>query len=798
MLTTERGRLLLAGGLLALATLVVFHPLTRHPTDLLVGSHPQGLNDVTTQFLSYRDFPAANYRVDGELPTWNRFGLFGAPWLGNPQSALIYPGHWLFAVAPAAWAISWLVVAHHFWAGLGAYALARRLGADGSSAIVSGVVFLAAPFLLAQTGEGHATQVMLVAWTPWAFVAYERFRGRERYGFAALACILAVCFFCGHVQECFYLVVILTLFLAADLVYPRESGAGRVELARGWIVLGLIVIGLVATELLPNAIYTRQAVRAEGITAAEAGRISMGFANAIQLVDPLALGGAEDYRGPGGYFWETLCYFGVAPLGLAIACLALRGGDRAVRGWALVVLGTLLFSLGADTPLFAVLHRWVPGFSLFRSPSRALFFTSLAVAVLAGLGVQGVVAAVRDGQARNSRFAAAALLAAAVAGVCVAIAQPQLPGAWGQVDLVKTLVLFSAASLSVGLLVSLVAVNRSPAWAIAAIAAVCLVDFSLLSARLLNTVPQVGVRRDSELVQALLADPNRQRVLAPQQLLSDREAWSRGVEKVRRYEPVPLTRAVSMIVGLAPRANPETELTGFSDLRPAAYRKQLLDLCGVTHMVVESSEPQPIPGWEIVQRGFVPAEFTVRGGEADRRPYVLYRNTAAMPRAFVVGDAQILTGGHAKALGDLQPRREVLVEHDVLPAGPRSEYRTARVTSRTGEHVAIEAELDRPGYLVLTDMYYSGWTATVDGKDSPIHSANVAFRAIALDAGSHRVEFTYRPAGFQIGAIVTALTLVGLLFSSSRSAPRPAANPTPAATPSPELAARLNPSRSTT
>jgi len=65
-----------------------------------------------------------------------------------------------------------------------------------------------------------------------------------------------------------------------------------------------------------------------------------------------------------------------------------------------------------------------------------------------------------------------------------------------------------------------------------------------------------------------------------------------------------------------------------------------------------------------------------------------------------------------------------------------------------------------PGYLVLTDTFYPGWRAYVDGVETPIYQANYLFRAVPLNAGDHEVRFVYRPKSFAVGA---ALSLTFLL-----------------------------------
>ena len=69
----------------------------------------------------------------------------------------------------------------------------------------------------------------------------------------------------------------------------------------------------------------------------------------------------------------------------------------------------------------------------------------------------------------------------------------------------------------------------------------------------------------------------------------------------------------------------------------------------------------------------------------------------------------------------------------------------------------------QPGYLVLTDAYYPGWTATVDGQPAEIERADIMFRAVKVPAGQHRVELRYQPQSFSLGLLISIGTVVVLV-----------------------------------
>jgi hypothetical protein len=78
------------------------------------------------------------------------------------------------------------------------------------------------------------------------------------------------------------------------------------------------------------------------------------------------------------------------------------------------------------------------------------------------------------------------------------------------------------------------------------------------------------------------------------------------------------------------------------------------------------------------------------------------------------------------------------------------------------DHVVIDAALKNDGFVVLTDTYYPGWYAYIDGKPTEILRANYLFRALAVPTGHHHISFSYEPLSFRIGMI---LAIAGVVLS---------------------------------
>jgi hypothetical protein len=144
-------------------------------------------------------------------------------------------------------------------------------------------------------------------------------------------------------------------------------------------------------------------------------------------------------------------------------------------------------------------------------------------------------------------------------------------------------------------------------------------------------------------------------------------------------------------------------------------------------------------------------------------PLWLYEVKRAIPRVYVVSavEHEIDPGKTLERLAseDFNALATVLVDEPVSLGDKGGVQGEARILEYENHLVNIQASLDRPGILVLADSFYPGWNAYVNGRQEKIYRANLFFRAVALSAGTHSVEFRYEPRSFAIGRAVSIVTL---------------------------------------
>ena len=229
------------------------------------------------------------------------------------------------------------------------------------------------------------------------------------------------------------------------------------------------------------------------------------------------------------------------------------------------------------------------------------------------------------------------------------------------------------------------------------------------------------------------------------------------------------------------------------------------DLWGSRYFIVPG-----VTRWDDANRGIAPflpdtkpiypdpSAFKGPGGAAAQEKWArsedvqILRNRTAYPRAWVVHDARFkppVVGLGRKArdetmqeilFGDdlfwrdatrtvYDPKRLAWIEtvdpaalSEFLTRTPPNPLETVKVTEQTSDRTVLEATLEHAGLVILADVFYPGWTLTIDDKPAPIYRGNRLMRAAAVRAGKHRLVYQYQPTSFRVGLILSALALVVL------------------------------------
>jgi len=145
-------------------------------------------------------------------------------------------------------------------------------------------------------------------------------------------------------------------------------------------------------------------------------------------------------------------------------------------------------------------------------------------------------------------------------------------------------------------------------------------------------------------------------------------------------------------------------------------------------------------------------------------------NLRAMPRAWLVPEVisakpnQVLEAIQSSRLPDgrtYKPNQVALVEAPLMFKAQNPDLAaTAEIISLSNSQIEIQTDSTSPAFLVLSDVYYPGWRATIDGKPTPIFQTNYVLRGVQVPHGNHRVTFEFNPVSFHLGLGVSSASLV--------------------------------------
>jgi hypothetical protein len=777
-----------AAAALALLPLVVFLPAALLRVVFYFG-------DLQGYFYPYHVLPAALIR-QGELPLWNRYAFSGIPLLADGQTALFYPPNWLFFVLGGGAALNYDILIQFSIAGVAMYLLLRVFGLWRLPACFGAAAYMFCGCLSARvihlsilSGAALLPLVLLCverALRAWRGPAPTSFRARWFVASAVVVCLQA---FAGHPQVPVYTAMALGLMaLFRGVEYWQDSGRLSWLYRLPATVAGvyLLGIGLAAVQLAPWAELGAWSTRAAGISFNLVFSTSMGRSDwflqlfpylygsfrvgpyADQLIDP-----ALSVR-----FLEHSAYIGMLPLGLAAYSLLGLPTSRAaetsgrsayysVTFFAVLAVLGLLLAMGWATPLAHLVFR-LPVVGKLRAVERAMVLVDFAVAGLAAFGLQRLVESGRS-PARYRRWSLAVIgagLSVVPAGIVLLAPHPWFqralrlpPEAVANLNphrlnaVVPLLTAFAAAAILLWWS------RRSVSRVTLAIAVgLLLLDLGGYAALYHPTTDPRYYGQPPDVLSAFAgeAEPYRKATFLPTHSL---DAYAQRAL---------LGLSWGMVYGIE-------DINGFNSLQTRRYTDYLIGpdegdvsygLLGDDRLLRRES---PILSSLNVRYLLARPGTSLRVGSGYRRVWenaevIVYENMLAYPRAFFAGSVQAMIDAAAilrvVTADGFDGRRLALVEAADTPAVSAGSDQDRVTVNELGTNgMSLTCSAASPRFLVLSEMYFPGWQATVDGVPTQIYRTNYLFRGVVVPAGRHTVTFAYRPSSVLIGAGISGLAL---------------------------------------
>ncbi|MEA2567400.1 MAG: hypothetical protein QOD49_2577 [Actinomycetota bacterium] len=705
-----------------------------------------------------------NQLRSGQIPMWDSSRFLGVPYAADPSMGTFYPPNWLYAVgsvpviATVIWAatvLASLLLAFWFLSLLRLHPFAAALGA---------IAWTFGGFMTAW-GTGDAVLGAAV-WLPMALGGLELARrGAIARGVTISGLALALSALAGQPQVAYYVWVATGIWAlgstGAAMLRARRSHPGAVgkELARGvGTAAGAFVfgLGLASVQILGTLEYAGQLARQKETVATLLGsRIPAALAKTLLIPDFFGNPVNRNYSFPATYYTEAALYAGVVTLPLAAAGI-LHRNRRLSLSFGLLALAGAGAAFG--TPLLHLLFLDVPLLARFGGINHMVLLMDAGLAGLAALGLDALIS--RTPGSSRVALRGCALLAVAVAVLAVSRWGTNVSAGYVAARGLRGIALLALAGTL------LVLARRSPE----ALRAACLglvglvgVDLWLFGFGYHAFQPNTPVLSTTPEVQYLATEPDSRPRYAQtgSEQLPLNASMVLGLYSVNGYDPL-RPASLDRLLDLASPSAGGDSLLPFPAMVSLASQPPVLDLLGVHSLTAPNGGVEP----------GVPA-FTGR--------FTIFDEAGAFPPAFVAtcwataSDDEALARMRTMTSAGL--RSTALVTAASVPQGlPPSPAScdagpAVTLTRYDPQDVAMTVPASsRGGLVVLTDQWYPGWTATVDGRDAPILRVDTALRAVAVGPGSHTIEYRYAPRWPLTGLCITALTaaLIGVVHARRR------------------------------
>jgi len=787
--------------------LLFFSKLLVHPSSVLYSDH----SDLLAFQLPLERFLVGSWHATGETPLWNPYSFAGIPLVHDIQATAFYPLHLPLRLLPEAKvgaALSWSIVVHVLVAGWSMYSYARSQNLTRTGATIAALGYMfAGKWMLHLLLAGHSMFIG-IAWLPLVALGLERSIRRGSLVSATWAgAAFAMIVLATHPQLTFYAGLFLAVWtlgtaleLAGFLGAEGSRSWRRTGLALGrWLVLGawlaLVAVGLAAVQLLPTFEAVRWTSRsAVGITPTLVVDLMLSF---LGLVGPAVRGM------PTSFAWEGRSGLGVLWITAALLAPFLVRSGR-VRYQSCVCLAMIVFAITGGLILGGL-----PGFRLFRIPSRMYLIAALPIALLVGQTTQSLFGSPGSITVnfRRRRLTLLEVFSVALAWhISLSVAQYRMHAYSIDAYWVSLLITVPAAYWLLGAvpqdgdMTGRWSRNRLQiAWCSA-----LLVDLWSLAWPLVDVRKEETMYSPSACVRYLVDQPRGHwRVL--DRNVSDLDwvtplpsalAMMLRLEPMGSYNPLDILRYKEFLrfIGGEDDLPEPSNGVGYFPIK----NKPLLDLIG-TRFLMEPSEPRSRQKknagvgddsrWKKVFEDPAPQAYLfIKGGIKSLPPYSVYENSEAFPRAFVVPRAEPLPlrSQVLSAFVTNDFRRVAFLEGIDLgqDLGATGGFRPADIQEYLPNRVRVGVDGDSPGYLVLMDPWFPGWSCTLDGSPTRLYRANYAFRAVAMPAGSHEVVFTFAPKSYALGWIISGtsiaiVVLIGLVSVVVRSKDQPVRHENP-------------------
>ena len=766
-----------------LITLGFFYKLIIHPIQMVYPA-----SDIIGVYGLEKSFLINNTKTYHDIPLWYKYIFSGSPFLANPSVAMFYPLNIFYFFLPVNIAFGYIFMLDISLLGIFIYLFARVIKLDRFSSLFVAITIMFSGSIILLFYPGHLIVLDPFIWFSLILLFYELCIKSKKLIYAIFAGIIQYnILVAGHTQIAVFTILTSCLYFLLRIIFESLQERNLRLLLRKLLLLGIsLVIGfsLASIQLLPIFEFSKFSARSNGISYSFASDFSLPPKQLISFILPHFFGSPlnNTYWGKGN-FWSLSGYVGVLPLVLtAVALIFIR--NKYIAIFTFFTLFALIYSFGKYAPLFPLIFHHIPPFNSFRVPARFLLIYSFSIAILAGFGINFLIELIKKQKEVRNKINLTRISVALATISIISIVLTLFIYFKGNVSLfekyilrysfaqginhatlyelfVNDLIFFTAIMCCVSMVFFLLIRNIiSRKQFMFFLLIILLIDLFFFGTPFINTKHPKKIYEKPILIDEIKKDKGRYRVFdmhgkfLPILQVND-------LENITGYESLYMRDYRDFIWSIGRHENKPFE--SFFEIHNIE-NPMILNLLN-TKYIISDKKIDSVGFIEIIKwQGRLGYEE-----KNDKHYYYVYKNIDVLPRAYLVPNAKIIKN-KSDILSTLKdeefnPKNFVLFEKNINASLQNfSTFTPIDIIKYQPNKIDIYANLEKPGFLVLSEIWYPGWKAYDNNKEVEVLKANYIFRSLYLKKGNHNITFIYDPISYKIGKTISLLSLVLIII----------------------------------
>ncbi len=683
--------------------------------------------DIIDQIYPWKRFTIDTIK-QGQLPLWNPNNFAGNPHLANFQTAVFSPFNLLFFLLPFIDAWSVMILLQPLFAGLFTYFFLRELSASKVGCVVGSITYMFSGFMVVWMAYG--TLSMTMAFLPLLLYAIEKSFQRKTIPFLLIISIAtAFSFLSGHFQTGLYVFLFSCVYFLFKSFTRKNI---KTSLIVGFFIF--LGVGISLVQLLPSIKFYQHAVRSN-IFIQRGGGIPLHYL--VTIFAPDFFGNPVTRNNWFGYYAEWASFIGIVPLIFSV--IAIFKKERTVPLFFFIG-GIVALVLSLDTSLLTLLGNLrIPVLST-STPSRIIVLFSFSFSVLAGIGFDVFQQALEKRKRKKIFLTILAVTSVLLLGWFMIYILELVP-VKNRIIAQKNMILPTILVFNVIILTCCSFIfNRKKFTRLALLILLVFVtvDSIRFAQKWMPFDPREFVFPDLPVISAMKKNIGTGRIFGN---IGAQVSTFYQIPSVEGYDPLYIQRYGEFMRTSLNGTFQQAERSAVRIGRSGVYLDRVLDLLAVKlifHPRADTGASWAYSVWKDPQRFSVVYE--------DNK-FQLFKNNTALNRVQVFTNYEVISDGK-KLLKrffeeDFDFRNTLLLEENPKLGKNKKRQSDVSVTSYTPNKILISVSSNQPALLFLSDNYFPGWKATVNGKEVKIYRANYTFRAVVIPAGHATVEFSY-------------------------------------------------------